>query len=706
MIDRAIDNRRGFTLIEMLVVISIIGILASIGIVSYIGYRNSVIATTLKSDLSGAATAMENSRNFVNAYPASVPSTFVPSEHVTLVGGSLDGTTFCIDANSSENASIEYYIDETTTNVGAQPGDCASRAGSSGSTCADVDKYGTYPNCYDYDALPIASSISGYWSSPPTGYLLEDGSAVSRTTYADLFAVIGTTYGAGDGSTTFNLPDSRGRVAVNRNPSDSTFDVVGEKQGSKTHTLTINEMPSHNHGGGSFSSTTHGHGLSGWVNYFVYPDGRDSYDSTNQQEVANVHHIHPYSGWTSVPSAYSGLNSQGGGGAHNNIQPSIVKSFAIKYAPSTGNYSMLPAGTSISGYFSSAPTGYLLEDGSAVSRTTYSDLFAAVGTTFGSGDGSTTFNLPDSRGRVAVNRNPSDTEFDSIGETYGEKSHTLSVDRIPSHDHSSSFATNNHQHYYSGNSGTLNYPAGKDSYDETNEEEAANTGHVHPYSGWTGVTDHPAYGVNAEGGGQAHNEIQPSIVKTFIIKHTPAEGEVDTLSKGTSVQGYWTTPPVGYLLEDGSAVSRVTYADLFAVIGTTYGAGDGSTTFNLPDSRGRVVANINSADSEFDTVGEKYGAKTVTISITEMPSHNHNSAFATAGHTHTYSFWTGTLNYPDGKNRLDETNEQEGANVGHVHPISGTTGGPNATASVSAQGGGGTHNNIQPSIVQSFAMKY
>jgi len=67
MIDRAIDNRRGFTLIEMLVVISIIGILASIGIVSYIGYRNSVIATTLKSALSGAAPALENSRNFVNA---------------------------------------------------------------------------------------------------------------------------------------------------------------------------------------------------------------------------------------------------------------------------------------------------------------------------------------------------------------------------------------------------------------------------------------------------------------------------------------------------------------------------------------------------------------------------------------------------------------------------------------------------------------
>lgn len=51
---------------------------------------------------------------------------------------------------------------------------------------------------------------------------------------------------------------------------------------------------------------------------------------------------------------------------------------------------------------------------------------------------------------------------------------------------------------------------------------------------------------------------------------------------GTSITGYWTVAPDGYLLEDGSAVSRLTYGRLFAVIGTTFGAGDGSTTFNLP----------------------------------------------------------------------------------------------------------------------------
>lgn len=91
----------------------------------------------------------------------------------------------------------------------------------------------------------MGTSISGWWSSAtaPEGYLLEDGSAVSRTTYAELFSVIGTTYGSGDGSTTFNLPDSRGRVTVNQNSSDTQFATIGAKYGEKTHTMTIAEMP-------------------------------------------------------------------------------------------------------------------------------------------------------------------------------------------------------------------------------------------------------------------------------------------------------------------------------------------------------------------------------------------------------------------------------------------------------------------------------
>lgn len=72
------------------------------------------------------------------------------------------------------------------------------------------------------------------------------------------------------------------------------------------------------------------------------------------------------------------------------------------------------------------------------------------------------------------------------------------------------------------------------------------------------------------------------------------------------------TAPTGWLLCDGTNVSRTTYADLFAVIGTTYGPGDGSTTFNVPDMTGRVPAGF-SAFAPFDTLGYQFGSESVTL---------------------------------------------------------------------------------------------
>ena len=65
-------------------------------------------------------------------------------------------------------------------------------------------------------------------ATAPTGYLICDGAAISRTTYAALFAIIGTTYGAGNGSTTFNIPNLKGKVAVGRDASQTEFDVLGK----------------------------------------------------------------------------------------------------------------------------------------------------------------------------------------------------------------------------------------------------------------------------------------------------------------------------------------------------------------------------------------------------------------------------------------------------------------------------------------------
>lgn len=88
-------------------------------------------------------------------------------------------------------------------------------------------------------------------TTAPQGWMLCDGSAVSRTTYAALFAVIGTTYGEGDGETTFNIPNLAGRVVIGSSQSHA----LGTTGGSETVTLTTDQLPAHVH-----EVPQHGHG--------------------------------------------------------------------------------------------------------------------------------------------------------------------------------------------------------------------------------------------------------------------------------------------------------------------------------------------------------------------------------------------------------------------------------------------------------------
>ena len=139
-------------------------------------------------------------------------------------------------------------------------------------------------------------------TAQPVGWLFCRGQAVSRTTYVDLFTAIGTTYGVGDGSTSFNLPNLQGRVPVGFDTTQTEFDAVGETGGEKTHTLTESEMPAHSHGGPS------------GANFLVNdPDTVDFLDSGG------------------VNGAYvATTGSTGGSNAHNNLQPYITLNFIIR----------------------------------------------------------------------------------------------------------------------------------------------------------------------------------------------------------------------------------------------------------------------------------------------------------------------------------------------------------------------------------------
>jgi microcystin-dependent protein len=150
-------------------------------------------------------------------------------------------------------------------------------------------------------------------ATAPTGYLLCDGSAISRTTYSSLFDAIGTAYGTGDGSTTFNIPNLKGRIPVGFDSSQTEFDTLGETGGAKTHTLTTAEMPSHTH-----TQDAHQH-LSSWNQTYVAGGGLSV--------VANL----PGSSanFNTGPTTATNQNT-GGGGAHNNLQPYVVLNYMIK----------------------------------------------------------------------------------------------------------------------------------------------------------------------------------------------------------------------------------------------------------------------------------------------------------------------------------------------------------------------------------------
>lgn len=104
---------------------------------------------------------------------------------------------------------------------------------------------GIYQNSIDIQNIIPAGIVSAYGgNNAPEGWLICDGSEVSRTTYRNLFSAIGINYGEGNGTTTFNLPNLKGKVVVGIDSQDEDFDTAGKTGGEKKHTLTKAELPS------------------------------------------------------------------------------------------------------------------------------------------------------------------------------------------------------------------------------------------------------------------------------------------------------------------------------------------------------------------------------------------------------------------------------------------------------------------------------
>jgi len=197
--------------------------------------------------------------------------------------------------------------------------------------------------------VPIGTLLPYAGATSPTNWLLCDGAAVSRTTYAELFNIIGTAYGAGDGSTTFGLPDLRGRAPVGKDDMGGSAasrltsgvsgvdgTTIGASGGAQSHTLTAAQMPSHTHTGSGTTSTTntdHTHSSGNGQPIATHVGGYSTAPSgvgaatvsgivgTTGGMNSNAAHSHTFSFTTSAAGSTS---------AHNNVQPVIVTNYIIR----------------------------------------------------------------------------------------------------------------------------------------------------------------------------------------------------------------------------------------------------------------------------------------------------------------------------------------------------------------------------------------
>lgn len=159
------------------------------------------------------------------------------------------------------------------------------------------------------EVLPIGTMVPyASANNVPPNWRICDGSEVSRTTYSKLFNVIGTSYGEGDGETTFNLPNKRGRVSVGLDLDQEEFNEIGKKGGKKKVVLTIDEMPIHSH---EFTRSRL---------YFAEEAGPNALGATSNAS----------------NSAQTRTLNEGGNKAHDNIQPYEVDVWIIKVSNVVG----------------------------------------------------------------------------------------------------------------------------------------------------------------------------------------------------------------------------------------------------------------------------------------------------------------------------------------------------------------------------------
>lgn len=366
--------------------------------------QNGTTTATVTDGAAGSAATI--SAGTTTTLPAGSSATVTNS-------GTSSAAVFDFGIPKGDTGSAATVAVGTTTTL--SPGSSATVT-NSGTSSAAVFDFGI-PEGEKGDpgkGLPIGAIIPYTGNLLPEGYLECDGSAVSRTTYADLFAVIGTSYGAGDGSTTFNLPDLRGKVTVGQDTNDSDFDTLGETGGEKAHTLIKDEMPAHTH---KTLLKSPGNGAAGGSSWFV--DAGTAGSSGNIQ-------------WES--------SSVGGDQAHNNLQPYTVTKYLIKYRDMANAIAEVhdSYNESISDVYSTSYINRVLNGTNDLLNLIYpvGSIYMSVNNVSPAVFIGGTWE-PWGEGRVPIGMGSNGTTtYNTVEDTGGSDSVTLTSDNLPTHTHS------------------------------------------------------------------------------------------------------------------------------------------------------------------------------------------------------------------------------------------------------------------------------
>jgi len=537
-----------------------------------------------------------------------------------------------------------------------------------GSVIARVTDGVNYVTSNVYNVIKIDESLLGEiiiyaGNKELENYLPCDGRAISREEYSELFEIIGTTYGSGNGSTTFNLPNITDRKVI----GSSNAVPLGTTGGSNTSKLT--SMPAHTHNipvlsGTAASAGAHQHNIDSasanagtitlainsnsvsniWTKYSDKKGFAKSssgwYGDWGQGRVNKVASAGAHN--HSVTTVANTSGSTGSGIEFNVENPYIKMKYYIKVKNNNLNnaYNLgtksTRTGKIIVWSSNNIPEGYLVGNGQSVSREESSELFEEIGTTYGVGDRNTTFNLPNTLNRTL--------KGGTVGNVGGSTTVTLTNSNIPSHTHSipslsgTAASAGAHQHNIdsanvnayaismasnSDNVSNLIISVSKKSYFANYVTTSGmyrdwGKGRVTKVASAGAHTHNIATNENTTGGagsGSSINIQNPYITEKYLIKNQGSSG----ISPGTIKIWSSNSVPDGYLLCDGRAISRETYSKLFEKIGTTYGSGDGSTTFNLPNMQGKQINGNNSSDVN----GIVGGSNTVNVALSNIPNHTH-----------------------------------------------------------------------------------